>query len=175
MKIVTSRLELRPFTEQDINDVFEYCSQEGVGEMAGWHVHKSVVETKKILSEWIANRQKLAIVWYEGGKVIGHISIDEDSEDGREDTSELGCVLNCTFHRKGIMTEAIKAVLDHLFNHGISYVWACCFQNNLASKGMIEKCGFAFQQEGTYYAKSLDKKISSYEFRLSADEWMKCD
>ncbi|MFT4106585.1 MAG: GNAT family protein [Lacrimispora sp.] len=171
MKIMTSRLQLRPFTEQDINDVFEYCSQEGIGEMAGWSVHESAVQTQKVLSGWILEGRKLAIVWYESKKVIGHISIDEDSEEGREDTKELGCVLNRTYQRQGIMTEAINAVLDYLFNHGISYVWACCFQENLASKGMIEKCGFVFKQEGIYDSKDLQKKFSSYEYCLSAEEW----
>jgi ribosomal-protein-alanine N-acetyltransferase len=171
MNIITSRLQLRPFAEHDINDVFEYCSQEGVGEMAGWHVHESVVQTKKILSDWIRQGRKLAIVWYDSGKVIGHISIDEDSEEKRRDTRELGCVLNREYHRRGIMTEAINGVLNYLFSHEISYVWACCFQENLASKGMIEKCGFVFQQEGTYDSKDLQKKFISYEYRLSAEEW----
>lgn len=173
MNIVTSRLQLRPFTEQDIDDVFEYCSQEGVGEMAGWSIHKSIVQTKKILSDWILQGRKLAIVWYESGKVIGHISIDEDSEEGRKDTRELGCALNRTYHRQGIMSEAIFAVLDYLFSNDVSYVWACCFQENSASRGMIEKCGFAFQQEGTYHSKELERTFSSYEYRLSKMEWEK--
>ncbi|MDR1770376.1 MAG: GNAT family N-acetyltransferase [Hungatella sp.] len=172
MKLLTSRLQLRPFTEQDLSDVFEYCNQAGVGEMAGWPAHNSILQTKKILSEWILQRRKLAIVWYENGKVLGHISIDEDSEEGREDTRELGCALNRAYQRQGIMSEAIIAILDYLFNHGISYIWACCFQENLASKGMIEKCGFIFQQEGTYHSKELNKIYCSFEYRLSKKEWM---
>ena len=170
MNIVTSRLQLRPFTEQDLKDVFEYCSQKGVGEMAGWSVHESIEQTEKILSDWVIQGRKLAIVWHESGKVIGHISIDEDSEEGRNDTREFGFVLNRDYHRQGIMSEAINAVLDYLFNHEISYVWACCFQDNLASKRMIEKCGFVFQQEGTYTSKDFDKRLS-YEYRLSSKEW----
>lgn len=171
MNIITARLHLRPFTEKDLNDVFEYCSQDGVGENAGWAVHESVSQTKQILAKWILEGKKLAIVWCETEKVIGHISIDEDSEERREDTRELGFVLNRTFHRQGIMTEAISTVINYLFEHGISYIWACCFQENLASKGIIEKCGFVFQQEGTYEFKDLHKKCSSYEYRLSVEEW----
>ncbi|WP_394522332.1 GNAT family N-acetyltransferase [Lacrimispora sp. JR3] len=171
MKIVTSRLQLRPFTEQDINDVFEYCHQKDLGEMAGWDIHKSVVHTEKILSDWITQRRKLAIVCLESGKVIGHISIEADSEEGRKDTRELGFVLNHDYHRQGIMSEAVNAVLDYLFDQGILYVWACCFQNNVASKNLIEKCGFVFQQEGTYRMEYLNRNISSYEYRLSAEQW----
>lgn len=171
MNIVTSRLQLRPFTKQDINDVFEYCSQKGLGEMAGWRVHKSVMQTEIILSDWMMQGRKLAIILLESGKVIGHISIDEDSEEERKDTRELGFVLNRDYHRQGIMSEAVNAVLDYLFNHGILYIWACCFQDNLASKGLIEKSGFVFQQEGTYVSKDFHKRFSSYEYRISAEQW----
>lgn len=171
MNIVTSRLLLRPFAKQDIFDVFEYCSQKGLGEMAGWRVHKSVIQTERVLSDWIMQGHKLAITLLDSGKVIGHISIDEDSEEGRKDTRELGFVLNRNYHRKGIMSEAVNAVLDDLFHHGVLYVWACCFQDNLASKGLIEKCGFAYQQEGTYEAEEFHEKFFSYEYRLSAEQW----
>ncbi len=171
MNIVTERLILRTFKVQDLNDVFEYCSQDGVGEMAGWPAHKSIEQSAKILSKWIQQNKKLAIVWQESGKVIGHISIDEDSEEGREDTRELGFALNCDYHRRGIMSEAIHTVLDYLFNQDIFYVWACCIQENIPSKGLIEKCGFVLQQEGTYYSEGLQKKYSSYEYRLSKEEW----
>ena len=77
---------------------------------------------KPDISEWVLQGRKLAIVWHESVKVIGHISIDEDSEEGREDTREFGCALNRVYQRQGIMSEAIIAVLDYLFNHGISYV-----------------------------------------------------
>lgn len=63
MNIVTSRLLLRPFAKQDIFDVFEYCSQKGLGEMAGWRVHKSVMQTERVLSDWIMQGHKLAEQW----------------------------------------------------------------------------------------------------------------
>lgn len=171
MNIATERFLLRAFIEQDISDAFEYCSQNDVGEMAGWPAHKSIEQTAQIISKWSLERKKLAIVWLENDKVIGHISIDEDSEEGREDTRELGCALHRDYHRRGIMSEAIKAVLKDLFSHEISYVWACCIQENTASKRMIEKCGFVFQQEGTYYSEGLHKECSSYEYRISKEEW----
>ena len=34
--IETKRLVLRPFTTSDADDLYEYASVEGVGEMAGW-------------------------------------------------------------------------------------------------------------------------------------------
>ena len=174
MRINTERLLLRNFSRGDVADVFEYCSQEGVGEMAGWPAHKAIDETEKMLDEWINNKNIFAIVWKKNGKVIGHLAVNADSEENRDDTRELGCALNRNYQRRGIMTEAIRAVLGCFFTNGIAFIWACCFQNNAASKGMIEKCGFSFQQEGTFYAKRLDKTFPSYEYRMTREEWRRC-
>lgn len=172
MKLKTNRLLIRPFLLQDLYDMHEYCAQDGVGENAGWAAHKSLEESSEVLDNWISGGCKHAIVLLENRKVIGHISIDPDSEEGRLDTRELGCALNVDYHRQGIMTEAIEATIEYLFSiDSFRYIWACCFQNNIASKGMIEKCGFRFMDEGTYYSPALKTELPSYEYRISKDEW----
>lgn len=170
MELTTERLTIRPFRSEDVNDVYEYCAQSGVGENAGWPAHESIQQTSQILMDWMNSGYKHAIVWRENGKVIGHIAIDPDSEENRTDTRELGCALNKDYQRRGIMTEAIQATVDYLFQNGIEYVWACCFQSNTPSKKMIEKCGFIFQQESTYCSEELHRTFSSYEYRLSKSE-----
>jgi Acetyltransferases, including N-acetylases of ribosomal proteins len=172
MYIETKRLSIRPFTMEDLQDVHEYCSQPEIGEFAGWLVHKSIQETTDILNRWITEGYKHAIVLKEKRKVIGHISIDDDSEEKRSDTKEIGCALNKVYQRQGIMTESIKATINSLFQmEQIEYIWACCYQINVASKGMIEKCGFIFQQEGVFDSKSLNKEFPSYEYRITKNEW----
>ena len=172
MYIETKRLYIRPFTMADVQSVYEYCSQPQIGEFAGWAAHKSITESTEILNEWITEGYRHAIVLKENRKVIGHILVGPDSEENRVDTRELGCALNNQYHRQGIMTEAINATLCSLFlTDEIQYIWACCFQNNIASKKMIEKCGFIFLQEGIFSSKSLNQKISSYEYRISKKEW----
>ena len=42
IRIETPRLILRPWTEADLNDLYEYASVDGVGEMAGWSHHESI-------------------------------------------------------------------------------------------------------------------------------------
>lgn len=172
MELKTNRLIIRPFNLNDLYDMHEYCSQEGVGENAGWSAHKSLHESSQILNEWISRGCKHAIVLIESAKVIGHISIDPDSEENRIDTRELGCALNKDYHRQGIMTETLMATIEYLFSiDSVEYIWACCFQTNIASKGMIEKCGFRLVQDGSFYSASLHKEFSSYEYRLSKSDW----
>ncbi|MFB0921394.1 MAG: N-acetyltransferase, partial [Oscillospiraceae bacterium] len=71
MRIKTKRLSIRPFTENDINDVYEYCSQTGVGLGAGWPAHEFREQTSEILARWIKDGYKHAIVFRETGKVVG--------------------------------------------------------------------------------------------------------
>lgn len=172
MFVETERTFLRNFTESDLQDVWEYSSQDGVGEAAGWLHHHTIAETRAALAKDIQNRSKYAIVLRKNKKAIGYLAVNEDSEDHRADTKELGCVLNRAYQRQGIMTEVIRAVLEELFSQEIAYVYACCFQENTASKHMIEKCGFSFEQEGTYYAKPLQKEFKSFEYLWTKERWI---
>ena len=172
MFVETERTFLRNFTESDLQDVWEYSSQDGVGEAAGWLHHHTIAETRAALAKDIQNRSKYAIVLRKNKKAIGYLAVNEDSEDHRADTKELGCVLNRAYQRQGIMTEVIRAVLEELFSQEIAYVYACCFQENTASKHMIEKCGFSFEQEGTYYAKPLQKEFKSFEYVWTKERWI---
>lgn len=172
MFVETERTFLRNFIESDLQDVWEYSSQDGVGEAAGWLHHHTIAETRAALAKDIQNRSKYAIILRKNKKVIGYLAVNEDSEDHRADTKELGCVLNRAYQRQGIMTEVIRAVLEELFSQEIAYVYACCFQENTASKHMIEKCGFSFEQEGTYYAKPLQKEFKSFEYLWTKERWI---
>ena len=172
MFVETERTFLRNFTESDLQDVWEYSSQDGVGEAAGWLHHHTIAETRAALAKDIQNRSKYAIILRKNKKVIGYLAVNEDSEDHRADTKELGCVLNRAYQRQGIMTEVIRAVLEELFSQEIAYVYACCFQENTASKHMIEKCGFSFEQEGTYYAEPLQKEFKSFEYLWTKERWI---
>ncbi|MBO3378643.1 GNAT family N-acetyltransferase [Clostridium perfringens] len=171
MRLETDRIILRNFKEEDLEDFQEYCSQEGVGEMAGWKHHSDLLTSKEGLYSNIKNTNIFAIEHKKDSKVIGHISINEDSEDGREDTKELGFVLNRNYQNKGIMTEVVYEILNYLFINDIEYVYACCFKNNKASKGLIEKCGFTLENEGSFYSESLDKTFESFEYVYRKNEW----
>jgi ribosomal-protein-alanine N-acetyltransferase len=171
MRLETCRIILRPFEKKDLEDLNEYCSQDGVGEMAGWKHHCNLLTSKEVLDRNIQNENIFAIENKENRKVIGHIAVNNDSENGREDTKELGCALNRNYQNKGIMTEVIYQILDYLFSKDIKYVYACCFQSNKPSKGLIEKCGFTFEQEGLFYSKSLNKTFKSFEYVYSKNDW----
>lgn len=149
LQIETERLLLRPFAKKDLNDFYEYASVEGVGEMAGWKHHQSVEETQRVLDGFVAKDKTFAIVLKSNGKVIGSLGVEKygleekltefNSYVGRE----LGYVLSKAYWGQGIMPEAVKAVIEYLFNV-LSFDFLLCghYDSNSQSQKVQEKCGF---------------------------------
>jgi Acetyltransferases, including N-acetylases of ribosomal proteins len=165
------RIMLRNFRNDDLSDLFEYSSQVGVGEMAGWKHHVSLTISKKVLANNIRDTNIFAIVYREINKVIGHIAVNPDSENSQENTKELGFVLNQNYQNRGIMQDVIKLVLEHLFSNNIEFVYACCYQDNEPSKKLIEKCGFLFEQTGTHFSQELDQSFPTFEYVFTKSQW----
>ena len=145
----TERLVLRPFTFDDLQDFFNYASVDGVGEMAGWAHHQDIETSKRILSNFIAEDKTFAIVLKKTNKVIGSIGIEKygleekltefDGYQGRE----IGYVLAKEHWGKGLMPEAVKAVINHLFNVvNLDFLTCGYYDFNTQSKRVQEKCGF---------------------------------
>lgn len=171
--IHTERMILRHFKKNDLEDLYEYCSQNGVGEMAGWPKHTSIEYTKKVLEYYMKNENLFAIVYKKNNKVIGHIGVNEDCEGRRKDIKELGYALNRKYWNKGIMTEVLKEFIRVVFERWqeINYVYACCFKHNFASKRLIERCGFRFNKEGVFESILLNKSFNCYEYYYSRKMW----
>ena len=167
--VATPRLLLRPFAPGDLADLHAYRSQPGVGEAAGWPHHTDPAQSAQVLAKFLEDDDVLAVV-YEG-RVVGHLAVEPDSENGLPDVRELGAALSRDVQGRGLMTEAVRAVLARLFAGGMRQVWACCFADNAASRRMIEKCGFAFVQEGVFYAEKLNKTFPSREYVWERARW----
>ncbi len=147
--IETSRLILRAFKQTDLDDFYKYASVDGVGEMAGWKHHESKDETQKILDTFIKEDNVFAIVDKSNNKVIGSLGIEMygmeekltefDSYQGRE----IGYVLSKEYWGKGIVPEAVKAVIDYLFNDlNLDFLLCGYYNFNNQSKRVQEKCRF---------------------------------
>ena len=164
-EITTERLILRAFKESDLSDFYEYASVKGVGEMAGWEHHKGIEKSVEILDMFINEDKTFAICLKENGKVIGSLGIEKygledkltefDGYRGRE----IGFVLSKDYWGKGLMPEAVKAVIDYLFDELDFDFLLCGYYNfNLQSKRVQEKCGFK-----PYRALTMETRIGTKE------------
>ena len=147
--IETERLLLRPFEQTDLYEFHEYASVEDVGEMAGWKHHETVEQTQEILDRFIEEKKTFAIVLKENNKVIGSLGVEKygmeealtefDNYKGRE----IGYVLSKDYWGRGIMPEAVHAVIDYLFNDlDLDFLICGYYDFNKQSKKVQEKCGF---------------------------------
>ncbi len=152
VRLETERLLLRPWQETDVDDLYEYASVPGVGEMAGWVHHGSREESACILSLFIQQKKTFALALKDTGKVIGSLGIEktgnlDDSFDvlrGRE----LGYVLSRDYWGKGLMAEAVGAVIRYCFDQlHLDFLTCAHFVRNNQSRRVIEKCGFSFLKE----------------------------
>ncbi|MBQ0769090.1 MAG: GNAT family N-acetyltransferase [Bizionia sp.] len=74
-------------------------------------------------------------------QIIGTICLWNFSEDRK--TAEVGYDLNPKFHKKGIMSEALKATINYGFNSlNLNKIEAFTHKNNESSKHLLEKNGF---------------------------------
>lgn len=175
--LTTPRLTLRPWRETDLEDFYEYASVDGVGQMAGWMPHRSREESKKILHSFIKHRKCFALEYQ--GKVIGSLGIEEYDEDRYPELAqlrgrELGYVLSKDYWGQGLMPEAVKAVMEYLFETvGVDFLTVGHFERNQQSRRVIEKCGFRFM--GTRpYETHYGTTENSMEYILYKGEWNKC-
>lgn len=147
--IESDRLILRAFEYCDLDDFFAYTCVDGVGEMAGWKHHENKEESLNILKSLIKSDKTFALVYKENNKVIGSLVVkkygfeDKYTEFSNYYGRELGAVLSKDYRSKGLMSEAIKALIDYLFNElNLDFLTAGYFDFNKRSKKMQENLGF---------------------------------
>ena len=170
----TERLTLRPWRETDLEDFYEYCKVDGVGQMAGWLPHKNIEISKTILDGFIAGKKTFALEY--NGKVIGSLGIENYKEDAFPEFDGLrgrsiGYVLSKDYWGQGLMPEAAKAVIRYLFREEkFDFLIISHYAFNNQSRRVIEKCGFHYIktiQLNTRYDTTEDTLV----YALRREEW----
>ena len=152
IELETERLLIRPWKRGDIQDFHAYASVPGVGEMAGWHHHRSLAETDRILNHFIEGEEVLALVSKADRKVIGSLGIHRvphnlpDPLQGLP-AKEVGYALSKDYWGGGLMLEAVRALIPYLFHYTEARLLVCCCtEANRQSRRVMEKAGFRFSR-----------------------------
>lgn len=150
----TERLTLRMWQAEDVDDLFEYASVPGVGEMAGWAHHADPWVSQTVINHFIEGKKTFALVYY--GKVIGSLGVENYNEKrfpefAEKRCCELGFVLSKTYWGQGLMPEAVNEVLRWLFEEkDVEAVFCGHFMRNSRSARVQEKCGFRHYAYGKF-------------------------
>ncbi|MDZ4086585.1 MAG: GNAT family protein [Tabrizicola sp.] len=78
-------------------------------------------------------------------QLLGALTLD-NIRRGPSQTGTFGYWIGEPFARQGYMREAILALTHHAFTRmDLSRLEAACLPENLASRGVLEKCGFKYE------------------------------
>lgn len=149
--IETRRLILRPFTMEDARPMFDnWASDPEVTKFLTWPAHSSVDVTSMILKDWVTGYEKpdrynwAITLKEEGNAPVGNISAVRMAEN--IDSVEIGYCMARRCWGKGIMAEALKAVID-FFMAEVSTNRVCAFHDtaNPNSGRVMAKAGMKFE------------------------------
>ena len=150
--IETQRLILRCAELTDAEAMFRnWASDPEVTKYLTWPPHTSLEVSRRILENWVEanaqiDRYHWMIVLKELDQPIGSITVVEHRDDIGE--AEVGYCIGKQWWHKGLVTEAMMAVMGYLFDQvGMNRVEARHDLNNPHSGGVMKKCGMRY--EGT--------------------------
>ena len=176
----TRRLFLRPFTEADVDDVYDYAKHPEVGPRCGWPVHQSRKDSLTIITEFFMpenNERSYAMEERASGKVIGSASIKSMADlclDIPIPRFELGYALHPDYWGKGLAVEASRCLIDDFFEKKYAEtLYIAHLDFNIQSKRVIEKLGFLPAGQWEEYAPLLGKTHTYYIYKLTEQNWFK--
>ena len=144
-ELETPRLLLRRLQMRDANDIYRYSRDAEVARHVLWDAHRSIGESRAYL-RYMLRRYRAhepaswGIEWKETGEVIGTIGFMWIQSDNA--SAEVGYSLSRDFWNRGIMTEALRAVIAHGFGGmNLNRIEAQHETTNPASGAVMRKCG----------------------------------
>ena len=174
--IETSRLILRRAVRDDAEPMFRnWASDSEVTKYLTWPTYEKVETAHQILDLWVGEYEKpnyyqWMIVLKELGEPIGSISVVRQND--RVEEAEIGYCIGSHWWHKGIMTEALNAVIEYLFIEvGMNRVAARHDPNNPHSGGVMRKCGMKY--EGTHRACDRNNQgiCDAAQYAILRSEW----
>lgn len=145
--IKTERLDVRYAALQDIDDIFEYISDDEV--MKYERENYPTKESFSPLFNVLIENNLLYVVRVKGEeKVIGHIFLGK-TNPGINNEYNIGYIFNPVYQGKGYCTEAAKALIDYGFEVlQANRIRAACNPENVPSWRVMEKAGL--RKEGYF-------------------------
>ncbi|MFD1451202.1 GNAT family N-acetyltransferase [Oceanobacillus sojae] len=165
-ELETERLLLRQMKKEDLQDVYDYASDPELTPFLTWESHETLADTEAFMEFLFAQYKKgtggaWAIVWKGKHRVIGTMDLNWNP---KHYSAEIAYVLSREYWRKGIGTEAAKAVLRFGFEElKLERIYARCHLDNIASYKLMEKSGMIY--EGIL-RKSMQRKGKQEDIRI---------
>ncbi len=148
MKLITKRLILRPFSEEDAESLFKHARDPEIGPIAGWPPHKNVDESRRVIKTVLSGPECYAVCLRGDNVAIGCIELKFNwlsKMNQRGDECELGYWIGKEFWGRGLIPEAAKELIRRGFEDlNMKIIWCGYYDGNVRSKRVCEKVGFVY-------------------------------
>ncbi len=137
MTLKTKRLTLRAARQDDLHDLFAIFSDPRAMKYWSTAPHESSTRTQENLERLIAAAQVQLIYFVieMNERVIGTTGMHKENE--------IGFLLHPDYWRQGIVTEAMAAIIPHIFaTTDVTQLTADADPDNAASVGLLHSLGF---------------------------------
>jgi ribosomal-protein-alanine N-acetyltransferase len=151
MKLETERLQLREINESHVEDILKIRSNEVINRFVKRNSPKNNYDALQfILTIKEKTRNNQTFYWGISLKdhlnLIGTICLWNFSEDRK--TAEVGYELLPDYHGKGLMSEALKAVIEFGFNElNLHEIFAFTSRFNENSKKLLLRHSFVLEED----------------------------
>ncbi len=167
----TSRLILRAPCLDDAAEIAALANNRKIAEMTALIPHPYTLEDA---TGWLSSlpaesgHWNFAIAERESGKLVGACGYGKRHDLG----PEIGYWVGEPFWGRGYATEAVRAVIDHLFSAtSLDEIAAGCRVTNVASRRVLEKCGFQWTGVALFRVRALGASVPADQFKLERRTW----
>jgi RimJ/RimL family protein N-acetyltransferase len=167
----SERLMLRPPQLADAPAIAALANNRKVAEMTASIPHPYRVGNAEAWITRLADKAGpvFGIFARKGGAFVG--ACDYQMRD--EAIPEIGYWIGEPFWGRGFATEAVRTMIDHAFTAtDLEALAASCRVTNLASRHVLEKCGFQWTGVGLLRVRTLGASVPSDRFRLDRRTWV---
>lgn len=176
----TKRLILRRACVEDAVPLFRnWASDPDVTRFLTWPAHESVEVSRLVAESWAAESEKedyyqWMIVWKEINEPIGSISVV--AFDPKVNKAEIGYCIGKNWWGKGIVAEALSAVMDYLFREvGVNRIEARHDVKNPRSGAVMKKCGMAYEGIARQAGRNNQGICDICSYGVLAEDWFKSE
>ena len=171
----TKRLNLIEIKEEYVPSIYSIFSNKEVIQYYGMSPFTSTEQAATMIKSFATGFEqkrsmRWGIVWKETGELVGTVGLNNLSISSKR--TEIGYELLPFHWRKGIVSEAVEAIINYCFDQLKLYrIGAVTFPQNEASYTLLLKLGF--EKEGVLkgYLFQDNKSHDALIFSLIKPEW----
>lgn len=176
-KIETGRLILRKFEYTDDENMLKYwISDPEIQSLYSEPAYSTKQEVKELLDKYISSYEKddyyrWGIILKETDECIGQIAYF--LADNNNHFAEIEYCIGSLFQRKGLATEATKAIIQYGFDKmNLHKVQISHKSINIPSRKVIEKCGLVYEGTLRDFFYQDGEYIDRLYYSILKDEFM---